>query len=148
MREAIDHGVDTAEAAQVAADQLGDGTMTTTARERAKVATARAARHAASAVGAAVNEAQPQRMARSAARGTAAARDQTVEAETLALRRRIQELEGRGSDPGDIEEYPRAMYRKHAVDLKHPHGYEVRRIASAEDQARLPKGWVESPADL
>jgi len=71
------------------------------------------------------------------------------DAEIASLRRQLATAGARPSaDPVEVEEYPRAMYRKHAVDLKHPHGYEVRRIASAEDQARLPKGWVESPADL
>lgn len=70
-----------------------------------------------------------------------------------AAKAKIRELEAKlarqpAAPAGEIEEYPRAMYRKCAVNLKHPHGYEVRRIASAEDQAKLPKGWVESPADL
>ena len=70
-----------------------------------------------------------------------------------AAKARIRELESKlarqpAAPAGEIEEYPRAMYKKCAVSLKHPHGYEVRRIASAEDQAKLPKGWVESPADL
>ena len=68
--------------------------------------------------------------------------------DVAALKARIKELEagqGRRAAPEqaeDFQEFPKAKYKKNAAK---PLGYEVRRVNSAEEEAALPKGWLDAP---
>lgn len=70
-----------------------------------------------------------------------------------ALQARIAELEAQvarqqADAPGPVEEWPKALYRRHPIDAKHPMGYEARRFADPEALKTHGKGWVDadSPA--
>ena len=44
--------------------------------------------------------------------------------------------------------YPKAKYRRVKVSDRYPHGYEVLRVASAEDEATLSDEWKDSPDEV
>lgn len=81
------------------------------------------------------------------------AKKHTADEDTL--RQRVQDLESQlkaagaaALDTVPVEAYPAVKYRKALVTPRTPLGYEVKRVANAEEAARLPKGWVDSPDDI
>ena len=66
-----------------------------------------------------------------------------LEAENAALKATLA-----GTPAADKAEYPTAVYRKVLKSERWPHGYETKRVDTAEARAALSAAWVDSPADL
>lgn len=63
----------------------------------------------------------------------------------MAKRKPVDVAPEPAEDEGGEAQYPRAKYRK---NLKNADGYDVRRVESAAEEAKLGKDWKYSPADL
>ena len=85
-----------------------------------------------------------------------------AEIELTALRAQLAASRGASMEPATVvQRYPCVMYKRHRVDVKHPNGYERRRVQDTDEKGNLDTekcdatveqletiGWTHSPADL
>jgi hypothetical protein len=76
-----------------------------------------------------------------------------VQAQQVAvLREQVAQLQRQlatAESGGPVLDYPKTLYRKHAVDSKHENGYEARQCPDEEHRPTFnPREWKESPAEL